>query len=72
MEVTALLMIVVLPLIGGAAVRRLLALATIAFATLLGGCVHDGVMAGFQLKPDDVIIERRPDAAYEKLFSLLR
>jgi len=25
-------------------------------------------MARFQLKPDDIIIERRPDPAYEKLF----
>jgi hypothetical protein len=52
---------------GGTAVRRVLAFATIGFATLLDGCVHDGVLARFQLKPDDVIIERRPDAAYEKL-----
>jgi hypothetical protein len=53
---------------GGTVVCRPLAFATVAFATLVGGCVHDGVMAGFQLKPDDVIIERRPDTAYEKLF----
>ena len=56
--------------IGGTAVRRVLAFATIGLVTLLGGCVHDGVMdlARFQLKPDDIIIERRPDAEYEKLF----
>jgi hypothetical protein len=36
--------------------------------TLLGGCAEDGLISRFQLKPDDIIIERRPDAAYEKLF----
>jgi hypothetical protein len=35
---------------------------------LLGGCVPDGLLARFQLKLDDVIIESRPDPAYEKLF----
>jgi hypothetical protein len=54
--------------IRGTAVRRALAFAAIGVATLLGGCVPDGLMARFQLKPDDVIIERRPDPAYEKLF----
>ena len=56
--------------IGGTAVRRVLAFATIGLVTLLGGCVHDGVMdlGRFQLKPDDIIIERRPNAEYEKLF----
>jgi hypothetical protein len=53
---------------GRTAVRRVLAFAAIGFAALQGGCVHDGVMARFDLKPDDVIIERRPDTAYEKLF----
>jgi hypothetical protein len=52
----------------GTAVRQTLAFAAIGFAALLGGCVPDGLMARFQLKPDDVIIERRPDPAYEKLF----
>ena len=39
-------------------------------SALLAGCVQDGLMdmARFQLKPDDIIIERRPDTAYEKLF----
>jgi hypothetical protein len=56
--------------IGGTAVRRRLAFAAVGLATLLGGCVQDGLMdmARFQLKPDDMIIERRPDAEYEKLF----
>jgi hypothetical protein len=52
----------------GATVRQALSLAAVGFAILLGGCVPDGLMARFQLKPDDVIIERRPDITYEKLF----
>jgi hypothetical protein len=50
------------------AVRRLLAVATIGFSVLLPGCVSDGIIDRFQLKPDDIIVERRPDTAYEKLF----
>ena len=50
------------------AVLRLPAAATVAFATLLAGCASDGVIERFQLKPDDIIVERRPDTAYEKLF----
>ena len=58
------------PRIGGTTARRVLTFVTVAFATLLGGCVQDGLMdmARFQMKPDDIIIERRPDTAYEKLF----
>jgi hypothetical protein len=54
---------------GGTTVRRVLAFATIGFAGLVGGCVQDGLMdmARFQLKPDDIVLERRPDAEYEKL-----
>ena len=56
--------------IGGTAVRRGLSFATVGLAVSLGGCVEDSLMdmARFQLKPDDIIIERRPDTAYEKLF----
>jgi hypothetical protein len=56
--------------ISGTAVRRVLVSATAGLATLLAGCVQDGLMdmARFQLKPDDIIIERRPDTAYETLF----
>src|SRR5271167_3535024 len=53
--------------IGGSAVRRVLAFAAVAFATLLGGCAEDALFSRLQLKPDDVIIERRPDTAYENL-----
>ena len=53
--------------VGKTAVRRVLSFAVIGAATLLGGCVQDGLMdmSRFQLKPDDIIIERRPDAEYE-------
>jgi hypothetical protein len=55
--------------LGGTVFRRMLAFAAVGAATLLGGCVQDGLMdiARFQLKPGDIIIERRPDAEYEKL-----
>jgi hypothetical protein len=36
--------------------------------TLLSGCGDDGVMSRFLLKPDRIIIERRPDPAYDQLF----
>jgi hypothetical protein len=49
-------------------VRLLLTFANIGFVALLAGCVHDSVINRFQLKPDDIIVERRPDTAYEKLF----
>src|SRR6516165_1194971 len=55
--------------IGETAVRRVLFFAAVGLVTLLGGCVQDGLMdiARFQLKPGDIIIERRPDAEYERL-----
>jgi hypothetical protein len=45
--------------------------ATVALAlllTLLGGCGDDGIIGRLLLKPGHVIIERRPDPAYERLF----
>jgi hypothetical protein len=36
--------------------------------TLLGGCGDDGIIGRLLLKPGHVIIERRPDLAYERLF----
>jgi hypothetical protein len=52
--------------IGGTLVRRIIAFAAAAF--LVGGCVHEAVIGRLQLKPGEIIIERRPDTAYEKLF----
>ena len=37
-------------------------------AMLLSGCGENGVVSRFMLKPDHIIIERRPDQAYDKLF----
>ena len=54
--------------IGGRAGGRLFAFAIAGFATLLGGCGDDGIIARLLLKPGHIIIERRPDTAYEKLF----
>src|SRR5271156_633739 len=36
--------------------------------TLIGGCGDDGVMSRFMLKPDRIIVERRPDPVYDRLF----
>lgn len=52
-----------------ALIRRLGIVIGGVLATLLGGCGDDGVISRFMLKPDHIIIERRPDAAYEQLFS---
>jgi hypothetical protein len=35
---------------------------------LLSGCGDDGIISRFMLKPDHIIVERRPDRAYEQLF----
>ena len=34
----------------------------------LGGCGENGIISRFMLKPDRVIVERRPDPAYDRLF----
>ena len=36
--------------------------------TLVGGCGEDGVMSRFMLKSDRIIVERRPDPVYDRLF----
>ncbi|HEV2097826.1 MAG TPA: hypothetical protein VGR45_02745 [Stellaceae bacterium] len=55
---------------GGTAFRRAIAfsIAAIGAAAFVGSCVDGGLMSRFQLKPGDIIVERRLDAAYEKLF----
>ena len=35
---------------------------------LLGGCGDNGIISRFMLKPDRIIVERRPDPAYDQLF----
>lgn len=49
------------------AIRRILGVAT-ALVLLLGGCGEDGLISRFMLKPDRIIVERRPDQAYDRLF----
>jgi hypothetical protein len=56
------------PRFGGTVIGRVIAFATAMLATLLGGCGDDGIIARLMLKPGHIIIERRLDAAYEKLF----
>ena len=52
----------------GAQLHRAIAFAAIGFATLLGGCGDDGILARILLKPGHIIVEKRPDEAYERLF----
>lgn len=54
--------------IGRTAARRAFACAMAGLAILLAGCGDDGILARLLLKPGHIIIERRPDIAYEKLF----
>jgi hypothetical protein len=35
---------------------------------VLGGCGDEGVISRFMLKPDRIIVERRPDPVYDRLF----
>jgi hypothetical protein len=51
-----------------AGIRRSCAAALIGWAALLDGCGENGLMARFQLAPEQIIVERRADAAYEALF----
>jgi len=46
----------------------ILAVAFSAILLLVSGCGDDGVISRFMLKPDHIIVERRPDAAYDQLF----
>jgi hypothetical protein len=56
------------PRFGGALISRMITFAAATLATLLGGCGDDGIIARLLLKPGHIIIERRPDLTYEKLF----
>ena len=56
------------PRFGRTVIGRVIAFAAATLAILLGGCGDDGIVARLLLKPGHIIIERRPDAAYEKLF----
>ena len=54
--------------IGEGIIRRLFVVTLAVFAPLLGGCDEDGVISRFMLKPDRIIVERRPDPVYDQLF----
>jgi hypothetical protein len=43
-------------------------LAVAAIALFLSGCGDDGIISRFMLKPDRIIVERRPDPVYDQLF----
>jgi hypothetical protein len=49
-------------------IRGFLAVIVAGITVLLSGCGDDGIIARFMLKPNHIIVERRPDPAYEKLF----
>jgi hypothetical protein len=49
-------------------IRGLCAAIVAAFTALLTACGDDGILSRFMLKPDRIIVERRPDAAYDQLF----
>jgi hypothetical protein len=53
---------------GENAIARLFVAVTAVFASLLSGCGEDGAISRFMLKPDRIIIERRPDPVYDQLF----
>ena len=46
--------------------RTIFAMAGIAL--FLSGCGDDGIISRFMLKPDRIIVERRPDPVYDQLF----
>jgi hypothetical protein len=48
--------------------RRALAFVATGFVVLVGGCGDDGILARLLLKPGHIIVEKRPDEAYERLF----
>jgi hypothetical protein len=50
------------------AARGTLAVFLAAMTLLLNGCGDDGIMSRFMLKPDRIIVERRPDPVYDRLF----
>ena len=54
--------------IGANVNRGLFAVIVAGFTTLVSGCGEDGVISRFMLKPDRIIVERRPDPAYDQLF----
>ena len=56
------------PPLRGIILRRVSFFVICGLAALLGGCGDDGIIARLLLKPGHIIIEHRPDTAYEALF----
>ena len=54
--------------IGKNVIRKLFPAILAVFTSLLSGCGEDNVISRFMLKPDRIIVERRPDPVYEQLF----
>jgi hypothetical protein len=48
--------------------RGIFAVVLAGCTTLLCSCGEDGVLSRFMLKPDRIIVERRPDPIYDQLF----
>ena len=46
----------------------ILAALSAAMTLVLRGCGDDGIISRFMLKPDRIIVERRPDPVYDQLF----
>jgi hypothetical protein len=54
--------------LGGRASRGIVAAALAGIVLLLSGCGDNGVIARFMLKPERIIVERRPDPVYDQIF----
>ena len=48
--------------------RGIFVVAVAGIMLLLSGCGDNGVVERFMLKPDRIIVERRPDPAYDHFF----
>jgi hypothetical protein len=54
--------------LSGKASHGIFAVALAGIILLFSGCGDDGIISRFMLKPDRIIVERRPDPAYDQLF----
>ena len=53
---------------GDKAGRRIAAVFLAGMTLPVSGCGDDGIISRFMLKPDRIIVERRPDPVYDQLF----
>ena len=54
--------------LSGKAGHGIFAVALAGVILLFSGCGDDGIISRFMLKPDRIIVERRPDPVYDQLF----